>query len=105
MKLGRWTRIDGGVGRGNRLVPFLRILGSFPWFRPGILAAKSVEDAIIAVVDAGRIVFTSCVPVEKPNCPGSRNAHTWLFEDQENDTVPTTLPVPGEPSDDGDWPF
>ena len=40
MKLGRWKRIDGGVGRGNRLVPFLRILRSFPWSHHGPLAAS-----------------------------------------------------------------
>ena len=72
---------------------------------PRAPGSESVEDAIIAVVDSGRKVFTSCVPVEKPACPGSRDAHTCLLEDQENDTVPTTLPVPGEVSDDGDWPF
>ena len=40
MKLGRWKRIDGGVGRGNRLAPFLNILRSFPWSRHGPLAAS-----------------------------------------------------------------
>jgi hypothetical protein len=72
---------------------------------PRAPGSESVEDAIIAIVDAGRKDFTPCVLVEKPDYPGSRNAHTWLFEDQENDTAPATLPVPGESTEDIDYPF
>jgi hypothetical protein len=55
---------------------------------PHAPGSESVEDAIIAIVDAGRKDFTPCVLVEKPDYPGSRHAPAWLFEDQENDTAP-----------------
>ncbi len=68
--------------------------------------SESVEDAILDIVAAGRKKYVNpCVLVEKPAGPANRDAHARPCEDHGDKAVPATIVVPGEFSEDNDWPF
>jgi hypothetical protein len=67
---------------------------------------QSLDDALLDIAAVGRKKYVNpCVLLGTPAYPASRDACAHPLQDQEVEAVPATILVPGESSDDGDWPF